>query len=77
MEVYLYFDMPKDVRVFHMMGTKSETRHIIMADRQAVMSPMWSIHAGCGTGAYSFIWGMGGENQAFDDMDAISMDELR
>lgn len=76
MEVYLYFDMPKDALVMHYMGKSQETRHIIMRNEQAVISPSWSIHAGCGTQAYTFIWGMVGENQDFDDMDGIAMQEL-
>jgi 4-deoxy-L-threo-5-hexosulose-uronate ketol-isomerase len=77
MEIYLYFDLPGDVRVFHIMGRPGETRHIVVADGQAVISPSWSIHSGVGTGAYTFCWGMGGENQAFDDMDHVTIDELR
>ena len=77
MEVYLYFDMPDDVRVFHFMGRPEATRHLVVADGQAVISPSWSIHCGAGTGAYSFCWGMGGENQAFDDMDHLTLDQLR
>jgi len=77
MEIYLYFDMAQDDRVFHLMGRPSETRHIVVADAQAVISPSWSIHSGVGTGAYTFCWGMGGENQAFDDMDHLTIDELR
>lgn len=77
MEVYLYFDMAPDARVFHFMGKPEETRHIVVANRQAVFSPSWSIHSGVGTGPYTFCWGMGGENQAFDDMDGLSIDELR
>ncbi len=77
MEVYLYFDMAPDARVFHLMGRPRETRHIVVANRQAVFSPSWSIHSGVGTGPYTFCWGMGGENQAFDDMDGLSIDELR
>jgi len=76
MEVYLYFDMAKDTRVFHLMGTAQETRHIVVANRQAVISPSWSIHSGVGTGAYTFCWGMGGENQAFEDMDGIEIGAL-
>ncbi len=68
-EIYLYFDLEPSRRVFHFMGAPAETRHLVVADRQAVISPSWSIHAGCGTGNYAFCWGMGGENQAFDDMD--------
>jgi len=77
MEVYLYFDVPADVRVFHFMGRPEATRHLVVADGQAVISPSWSIHCGAGTGAYSFCWGMGGENQAFDDMDHLTLDQLR
>lgn len=76
-EVYLYFDMPDDARVFHFMGPPGETRHIVVADAQAVVSPSWSMHAGVGTRSYSFVWGMGGENQRFDDMDAVPLDSLR
>lgn len=76
MEVYLYFDMPKDALVMHYMGEAQETRHMIMRNEQAVISPSWSIHSGCGTQAYTFIWGMVGENQDFDDMDGIAMQEL-
>lgn len=77
MEVYLYFDLPADGRVFHFMGRPEATRHLVVADGQAVISPSWSIHCGAGTGAYSFCWGMGGENQAFDDMDPVTLDRLR
>ena len=77
MEVYLYFNLPDHARVFHYMGQPSETRHIVVADGQAVISPSWSIHAGVGTEAYTFCWGMGGENQAFDDMDHLSMDDIK
>ena len=76
MEVYLYFDMPKDRVVFHLMGKPGETRHIVVRNEQAVISPSWSIHAGVGTGAYTFIWGMAGENQTFTDMDNVPMDAL-
>ena len=77
MEIYMYFDIPQDNVVFHMMGEGKETRHIVMQNEQAVISPSWSIHAGCGTSNYTFIWAMGGENKAFDDMDAIPTTELR
>lgn len=77
MEVYLYFDLPKDARVFHFMGRPQEIRPLVVADGEAVLSPSWSIHCGAGTGAYSFCWGMGGENQAFDDMDLLTLDQLR
>lgn len=76
MEVYLYFDMPKDALVMHYMGEPAETRHIVMRNEQAVISPSWSIHSGCGTQSYTFIWGMVGENQDFDDMDGIAMTDL-
>lgn len=77
MEVYLYFDMPQKARVFHMMGKPSETRHIVTAAGQAIISPSWSIHSGVGTAAYTFCWGMGGENQAFDDMDHLTINDIR
>lgn len=77
MEVYFYFDMASDARVFHLMGQPSETRHIVMENEQAVISPSWSIHSGVGTGRYTFIWGMVGENQTFDDMDHVPMSALR
>jgi 4-deoxy-L-threo-5-hexosulose-uronate ketol-isomerase len=77
MEVYLYFDLPKDALVFHLLGEPKETRHIVVRDEQAVISPSWSIHSGVGTSHYTFIWGMAGENQTFTDMDEIPMSELR
>ena len=77
MEVYFYFDIPKEDVIFHLMGEPSETRHIIVRNEEAVIGPSWSIHSGVGTQNYSFIWGMVGENQAFDDMDAVPMDALR
>lgn len=77
MEVYFYFDMQPDTRVFHLMGEPSETRHIILKNEQLVISPSWSIHSGVGTSNYTFIWGMCGENQTFTDMDHLSMDDLR
>ncbi len=76
MEVYLYFDMPEDRIVFHFMGKPQETRHIVVRNEQAVISPSWSIHAGVGTGKYTFIWGMAGENQTFGDMDNVAMADL-
>ena len=77
MEVYTYFNIPEGNVVFHMMGQGQETRHIVMQNYDAVISPSWSIHAGCGTAAYTFIWAMGGENQAFDDMDNIAVTDMR
>lgn len=76
-EIYLYFDLTPKQRVMHFMGTPQQTRHLIVGNRQAIISPSWSIHSGCGTGAYTFCWAMGGENQAFDDMDPAPVDELR
>lgn len=77
MEVYFYFDMTPDAAVFHMMGEPTETRHIVVRNEQAVISPSWSIHSGVGTQAYTFIWGMVGENQVFKDMDHVAMSALR
>jgi 4-deoxy-L-threo-5-hexosulose-uronate ketol-isomerase len=76
-EIYMYFDMDAKRRVMHFMGTPQETRHLVVANRQAVISPSWSIHCGCGTGAYTFCWAMGGENQTFEDMDAAPVETLR
>ena len=77
MEVYMYFEVPADQAVIHLMGKPDETRHIIMHNEQAVISPSWSIHSGGGTHNYTFIWGMCGENQAYDDMDNIATPDLR
>mgnify|MGYP001132175478 FL=1 len=77
MEVYMYFEVPADQAVIHLMGKPDETRHIIMHNEQAVISPSWSIHSGVGTHNYTFIWGMCGENQAYDDMDNIATPDLR
>jgi 4-deoxy-L-threo-5-hexosulose-uronate ketol-isomerase len=77
MEVYLYFDLAQDAVVFHLMGEPDETRHIVVRNEQAVISPSYSIHSGVGTASYTFIWGMVGENQTFTDMDFVRMDGLR
>ena len=77
MEVYLYFEVPEDAVVFHYMGEPTETRHIVMRNEEAVISPSWSIHSASATHAYTFIWGMVGENQDFDDMDDVDMKDLR
>jgi 4-deoxy-L-threo-5-hexosulose-uronate ketol-isomerase len=75
-EIYLYFDIPADHRVVHLMGPATETRHLVVASKQVAISPGWSIHAGVGTASYSFCWGMGGENQVYSDMDALRIPEL-
>ncbi|HYH02900.1 MAG TPA: 5-dehydro-4-deoxy-D-glucuronate isomerase [Bacillota bacterium] len=77
MEVYLYFELPENAVVFHYMGEPTETRHIVMRNEEAVISPSWSIHSASATQAYTFIWGMVGENQDFDDMDAVAMNDLK
>lgn len=77
MEVYLYFDLPADQRVVHLMGERDATRSLIVANEQAVISPSWSVHCGCGTASYAFIWAMVGENQAFADMDPVAIAALR
>jgi 4-deoxy-L-threo-5-hexosulose-uronate ketol-isomerase len=76
-EVYLYFDMAEETRVFHFMGEPTETRHLLVTNEQSVLSPGWSIHSGAGTGRYSFIWSMAGDNQDFTDMDFVPMADLR
>ncbi len=76
-EVYFYFDVGPDQRVVHLMGPPDATSHLIMADKQVVVSPGWSIHAGVGTKSYGFCWGMGGENQAYDDMDPVAIRDLK
>jgi 4-deoxy-L-threo-5-hexosulose-uronate ketol-isomerase len=76
-ELYMYFNMADDARVFHLMGPPEETRHLVLANRDIVVSPGWSIHAGMGTRAYSFCWGMGGENQDYADMDPAPLSSLR
>jgi 4-deoxy-L-threo-5-hexosulose-uronate ketol-isomerase len=76
-EVYFYFDFADGARVFHLMGPADETRHLVMSNRECVVSPGWSIHAGVGTQAYKFCWGMGGENQDYADMDIVPIDTMR
>ncbi|NYI06607.1 5-dehydro-4-deoxy-D-glucuronate isomerase [Allostreptomyces psammosilenae] len=76
-EIYLYTDLPDDHRVIHLMGRPDRTRHLVVAGDQAVIAPSWSVHTGAGTHAYAFVWAMGGENQAFDDMDHVTIPELR
>ncbi|MCP8940649.1 5-dehydro-4-deoxy-D-glucuronate isomerase [Alsobacter sp. SYSU M60028] len=76
-EIYLYFDLPEDGRVFHMMGEPHETRHLVVANEQAIISPGWSIHSGVGTASYGFMWAMAGDNQDFTDMDMVPMSALR
>jgi len=76
-EVYMYFNLEKDSVVFHMMGEPDETRHLVIRNQQAVISPSWSIHCGAATQNYSFIWAMGGENQEFGDMDPVTMQDLK
>ena len=77
MEVYLYFGLPPNAVVFHLMGEPQQTRHLVVGNEQAVISPSWSIHSGVGTQAYTFIWGMVGENQVFGDMDHVVPSDLR
>ncbi len=77
MEVYLYFNLPEDAAMFHLMGEPTQTRHLVLKNEEAVISPSWSIHSGVATSSYTFIWGMAGENQIFDDMDHVAMKDLR
>ena len=76
-ECYLYFDLPSDARVIHLMGEPTESRHVVVGDREAVISPSWSVHSGVGSASYSFVWAMAGENQSFDDMDGFPITDLR
>jgi 4-deoxy-L-threo-5-hexosulose-uronate ketol-isomerase len=77
MEAYLYFDLDADQRVFHFMGEPQQTRHMVVANEQAIISPPWSIHSGAGTKNYSFVWAMAGDNKSFTDMDHIAIGDLR
>ena len=76
-ECYLYFDLPAEARVLHILGEPTETRHLVVADKEAIIAPSWSVHSGVGTAAYSFVWAMAGENQAFDDMDGFDVATMR
>lgn len=76
-EIYMYFNVDSAARVFHLMGPPDETRHLVLADKDIVISPGWSVHCGVGTRAYSFCWGMGGENQDYADMDPAPLDKMR
>ncbi len=76
-ECYLYFDLPAEHRVLHLLGEPGETRHLVVSDEQAVISPSWSVHSGAGTHRYGFVWAMAGENQSFDDMDHVAVADLR
>jgi len=76
-EIYMYFNMDEKTKLFHFMGPADETRHVAVTNEQVMLSPMWSIHSGCGTGPYTFCWAMGGENQRFDDMDHIAIEDVK
>ena len=76
-EAYLYFDLPADARVIHILGEPTQTRHLVVGNEEAVIAPSWSVHSGVGTASYSFVWAMAGENQSFDDMDAFAIADMR
>jgi 4-deoxy-L-threo-5-hexosulose-uronate ketol-isomerase len=76
-ECYLYFDLPADARVFHLLGEPTQTRHLVVANEEAVIAPSWSVHSGVGSASYSFVWAMAGENQSFDDMDGFTIGSMR
>jgi 4-deoxy-L-threo-5-hexosulose-uronate ketol-isomerase len=76
-ECYLYFDLPDEARVVHLLGRPRETRHLVVANEEAVIAPGWSVHSGVGSASYSFVWAMAGENQSFDDMDSFPITEMR
>ena len=76
-EVYCYFDLPSGGQVLHLLGEPDETRHVVVREKEVVLSPPWSIHSGVGTGGYRFCWAMGGENQVFEDMDAVNMEKFQ
>jgi 4-deoxy-L-threo-5-hexosulose-uronate ketol-isomerase len=77
MEAYLYFDLDEKARVFHMMGEPTETRHLVVANEQAVISPAWSIHSGVGTASYAFVWAMAGDNVDYTDIDPVAVTDLK
>jgi 4-deoxy-L-threo-5-hexosulose-uronate ketol-isomerase len=77
MEAYLYFNMADDQRILHLMGEPDETRHLVLANEEGALSPPWSIHCGAGTGSYTFIWAMAGDNVDYTDMDFIQMGDLK